>query len=106
MNVLRWGTRMIERSHPATLVMAGAALALTFPPTRNLLRSAAVAVASGVIGTIEQIRGAGARFVEEVEDIVAEAKERTETQVYSSLTEDEDHEPGSGEDLENPNPEH
>ncbi|MBP2662086.1 MAG: hypothetical protein H6Q71_34 [Firmicutes bacterium] len=74
MNVLRWGTKIIENASPAGLILAGTALALTTPPFRRKLRGVAVMATRGVLVATETVQNTALTLREGLEDIVAEAK--------------------------------
>lgn len=75
MYILRWGSRILERSSPAGLIVGGAALALTLPPVRRGLRATAVLATRGVLMVADKINYLGATLQETAEDLVAEARE-------------------------------
>lgn len=74
MNVLRWGTNMIEGASPAGLIIAGAMLAVAFPPVRKTLRGAAVMATRGVLTAADTVKDSVAMMRGEVQDMVAEAR--------------------------------
>ncbi|WP_371377925.1 hypothetical protein [Sporomusa aerivorans] len=74
-NIVRWGSRVLAQASPVMLVATGAALALALPPVRKGLRSAAILATRGILNISDQVQHTGAAIKEEVEDIVAEARE-------------------------------
>lgn len=79
MNVLRWGSNMIENTTPAGFIIAGAVLAMASPPVRKGLRSAAVMATRGVLMAAGTVQSAMTSMRENVEDFIAEAKEPLDT---------------------------
>ncbi|TWH49228.1 hypothetical protein [Sporomusa sp. KB1] len=86
MNVLRWGSRMLSRTTPAGLILTGAAIALATPVVRRGLRSTALLATKGVLAITDQTKGVIARFKEDAEDFMAEARttEQTTTREISN----------------------
>lgn len=74
-NIIRWGSRFLKHSSPTMLIATGAALALTLPPVRRGLRSALVLTTRGLLRLTDQVQYLGATMKEELEDVVAEARE-------------------------------
>ena len=74
MNVLRWGTGMIENTSPLGLILAGTVLAMASPPVRKGLRSAAVMTTRGVLTAAGAVQTTYANFRENMEDVVADAQ--------------------------------
>jgi hypothetical protein len=85
-NLIRWGSRVFRQSSPVMLIATGAALAFALPPVRKGLRSAAILATRGVLKVTDQVQHAGAAVKEELEDIVAEARENRQ-QSSESLNE-------------------
>lgn len=75
MSILRWGSRMLERSSPAALLIGGAALALTVPTVRRGLRATAVLATRGVLTVADRVRDLGTTVQDTAESLVAEARE-------------------------------
>lgn len=75
MNMLRWGSRVLQQSSPAALIVGGAALAMTLPPVRRGLRATAVLATRGVLMVADKINYLGASLQESAEDLLAEARE-------------------------------
>jgi hypothetical protein len=74
MNILRVGSRIISRSNPVLLVATGAAIALSLPPVRKGLWSAAIFATRSLIKAKEELQSLGSRLQEEAEKLVAEAR--------------------------------
>jgi ubiquinone biosynthesis protein COQ9 len=83
--LMRMGARLLEgRLSPYSLAFAGAALAISLPPVRKGLRMAAVLATRSILTMTDTIRHTGAIIREEMENIVAEARE-TDHPVCTSL---------------------
>lgn len=82
-NVLRMGSRMINGTSPVLLAATGAMLALTLPPVRRTIRSAAVLATKGVLIASDEIKEMTGRLRENAESIVQEARETGEIQCPS-----------------------
>lgn len=82
-NVLRMGSRMINGTSPVLLAATGAMLALTLPPVRRTIRSAAVLATKGVLIAGDEIKEITGRLRENAESIVQEARETGEIQCPS-----------------------
>ena len=82
-NVLRMGSRIISGTSPVLLAATGAVIALTFPPVRRTIRSAAVLATKGVLIASDELRHATNRIRENAESIVQEARETGEIQCPS-----------------------
>lgn len=74
MNILRWGANVVEVSSPAGLIVAGAMLAVAFPPVRKTLRGAAVMATRGVLKAADAVKDSTAMIREGLKDMVAEAR--------------------------------
>jgi methyl-accepting chemotaxis protein len=74
MQVLRIGSRLLERTSPLGLLAAGAVLAVSLPPVRKGLRCAAVVTTRGVLGALDYAQELAANVREQAEDLVAEAR--------------------------------
>lgn len=75
MNILRMGARILSRSSPLLLVASGAALALTFPPIRRGLRTAAVKATKGVLIVSDQIKDVTTKMRAGASDMAAEERQ-------------------------------
>ena len=76
MNILRYGTQVIEQATPAGMLLTGAAVALAVPQVRHGFRSAAVLVACGILRAADQVKSTFAHAKEEMSDFVAEAQDK------------------------------
>jgi hypothetical protein len=76
MNILRYGTHIIEQTTPAGIIITGAAVALAVPRVRHSFRSAAVLVAGGILQATDRIKSTLAHTKEEMNDFVAEAQDK------------------------------
>lgn len=76
MNILRWGSGLLERTTPAGLMIAGATLALTLPSVRRGLRSAAVLAARGVLSITDEAMSMKDRMAEDTEDLAGESGQK------------------------------
>lgn len=74
MNVIRWGANAIEGVSPTSVLLAGTALALTFPPVRSSLRFAAVMATRGVLTVADTLQNTVTTLRDGMDTIVAEAK--------------------------------
>lgn len=74
MFIMRSISRVIERTSPAGLIIGGAVIALSLPPVRNLLRSAAVTAVAGALTLSERAQNIIASGREGVKDILREAE--------------------------------
>lgn len=71
MNILR----LMGRVSPAILYLTGAAVVISLPPVRRMLRSAAVMTAKGVLAVAGGVKVGQEMVSEKVNDIVEEAKQ-------------------------------
>ncbi len=69
MNPIRFGTRLLSRSSPVLLFVTGAAAALSFPPVRHGIRSAAVMTTKGVLVVADKVKAIGEKMREKVENV-------------------------------------
>jgi hypothetical protein len=76
MNILRYGTHIIEQATPAGMILTGAAVALAVPQIRHGFRSAAVLIAGGILQTTDQVKVSLAHAKEQMSDFVAEAQNK------------------------------
>ncbi|SMC99712.1 hypothetical protein [Sporomusa malonica] len=89
MNVLRWGSQMLARTTPTGLILTGATLAIALPIVRRGLRSTALLATKGVLAITDQTKGVIARFKEDAEDFMAEAR-TTQQNTASEIAEELD----------------
>jgi phosphopantothenate synthetase len=92
---------MLERTSPAGLLVGGAVLALSIPPVRRALRSAAVSITAGMLTLTERVQNMMATGREELEDLVVEAKMSQitkDTDDYPAMDDDRPFRPESGSD--------
>ena len=75
MNIMRFGSRVIESSSPFALLATGAALAAAFPPVRRTLRSAAVLTTRGALSITDSVKQLGNQIKINTSGIIAEARE-------------------------------
>ena len=75
MNIIRLGTRFLNNSSPLTLLAAGAAIAVAFPPVRRGFRAVAVMTARGALAVADSVKDLGGKLKESTADIVAEARD-------------------------------
>lgn len=76
MNILRYGTHIIEQTTPAGIIITGAAVALAVPRVRHSFRSAAVLVAGGILQATDQVKSTLAHTKEKMNDFMAEAQDK------------------------------
>lgn len=74
MNILSFGSRLIQRTSPVGLIAGTVALALAIPPVRRGLRSVAVLAAGGILSASDEAKKLAAQSRESLQDIMSEAK--------------------------------
>lgn len=72
---MQMGSRLLQRMSPVGLLFAGTALALSLPPVRRGIRSAAVMTTRGILMAASAVQHTGSAIREEIKDIMAEARE-------------------------------
>lgn len=82
--LMQIGSRFLQRMSPVGLLLAGTVLALSIPPVRKGIRSAAVMTTRSILMAAGAVQHTGSAIREEVMDIVAEAKE-TECPMCATL---------------------
>lgn len=71
MNLIRVGSRLLSRTSPMLLLATGAAAALSLPPVRRRLRSAAVTATKGALVVADRVKDIRGKMREKVENVAA-----------------------------------
>ncbi len=76
MNILRYGTQLMQQATPAGVILTGAAVALAVPQVRHGFRSVAVLIAGGILQVTDQAKVSLAHAKEQMSNFVAEAQDK------------------------------